>query len=965
MKKFLLLLISITLLLFITSEVIFAGETGKIAGKVIDKETGEPLIGANIIIVSKIVEGKEVPLAYTYGAATDIDGEYYIINIPPGYYNVKASYVGYNEQLQTNVEVNVDKTTRVDFQLSLSSVAYEEVYIVGYKKDQVESDLTATKQTYTIEKIETLPGVTDVGDIVSLQADVSDGHFRGGRSGESLYLVGGSSIVNPLNNSRSFEPIAFAFQQVEVYTSGFSAEYGNVQSGVVNLVTKEGPTDRWETKFEVATTNSYYKTWGGSVYSRENNPFFEKMYNPEEWLDGKDPSSGKILWTHFGINFPENYLPPVPVTWPPSPPLSRMDSLRTASLVRALWLQAFKLVGLEYDKPDYRVDFSLGGPVANNTSLFVAGRYEVINPILPTSQPDLNIQMLSSLMYRPSSSDKFKLILNYSNRRANEFHRDYFGYFDPIFNLTINTQNTLQMGAEWNHVFCNSTFMDVKIGWLMTDDIDDLHVLKDNEYSTIYNDNSNWRFYTDPSGHTVGSLYTSSGKSKTNTLSINASVTSQVNKNNLLKTGVQFFYYDMNVDRRSSATNSSSVRFDKYHAYPYEGALYIQDKLEFEGMIANVGLRYDFYNFNTFSYLDKFSPYRNPNFDPTDPTSKYYSEELAAKENTKLVSVLQPRIGISFPIDVSTVLHLNYGLFTQRPAYQYVFLKTLKISPEPNFTRLGNPDLKPEKTISYDIGIVRMLPFGFSIDLSAYLKDVSNLVQDAVYVDRSGNLYQTFNNREYADIKGFHINIEKNEGAVTGFIRYNWQSVRGKNSSAIGPVYSAVYYETNPENNTLPAPEDIYLDFDRTHRVLASLKYSIEKGVSIFGVNPFNNVSLSMIYRFQTGRPFTYDETGQGLRNNRRTPDEHDLRLRIDKKFTVGKVDLGIYLEAFNVLNSKVYDYNNVFSESPDNRYKSIYVKDRENLETDMLYAPYVTKIESFLYGNTPRHFRLGVNISF
>jgi len=943
----------------------YAGETGKIAGKVVDKETGEPLIGANVIVFSKLIEGKEVKLNFPFGAAVDIDGEYYILNLPPGYYNIKVSYIGYSDEIRTKVEVNIDKTTRVDFKLSPKTISTEEVLIVGFRKNEAESDLTATRQTYDISRIESMPGIINIGDIISLQADVSDGHFRGGRSGESLYLIGGSSIVNPLNNSSSFEPMTLAFQQVEVYTSGFSAEYGNVQSGVINMVTKEGQ-NKWETRLNISSTNSYYKTWGGSVYSLRNNYFFELMNNPNEWVDGKDPVSGKILWTHFGINFPENYLPKVPVTWPPHPPLSRQDSLRTAGLVRAMWLESFKQIGLEYDKPDYRTDFSISGPLSQNATFFLAGRYEADNPILPSTEPDLQTQVLSSLVYRPFQNDKFKLTLNYNHQTTNVFSGGFFGNFDPVFNLTINTSKTMQMGLVWYHVFSPSTFLETKFGILSTNDDNRVNLLMENEYSTIYNDNSNWRFYSDPSGHTVGSLNTTSGYSKTKSYSFSTSITSQVDKYNLLKSGFQFFYYDMDVNRRMSATNVSSVRLDDYHVYPIEGALYLQDKMEFEGMIANVGLRYDFYNFNTDYYLDKFSPYRNPNFDPKKPASKYYSEELSGKERTKFTSALQPRIGISFPVDEKTVLHLNYGVFTQRPAFQYVYVSRFKLSNEPNFTILGNPELKPERTISYDVGIVRALPFGFNLDLSAYLKDVSNLVQDAVYIDKSGNLYQTYNNREYADIKGFHVNLEKNDGSLTGFVRYNWQSVTGKSSNALGTVSSAVYYESDPSSDILPAPEDIYLNFDRTHRILVNLTYKVDdEGFGTAGFNPLANFSFSITYRFQTGRPFTYDATGQGLRFNMRTPDEHDAKLRIDKKVKIGLVDLEFYLEGYNVLNTKAYDYSRTFSDSPNNPYRTIYVQDQANLNTERQFAPYVTNIEGYLLGNQPRHFRFGVNLRF
>jgi outer membrane receptor protein involved in Fe transport len=959
---------NITLILIVIlccTKSIYPGDTGKLAGKITDKATSEPLVGANILIISRWVEGKEVKLDFTMGAATDLDGDFYILNIQPGLYSVKASYVGYLSEIQTKVEIYVDKTTNINFQLASQVVTSDEVLVVGYQKGNVESDLTATKNTYDVGKIESLPGVNDIGDIVGLQADVSDGHFRGGRTGESLYLIGGSSIVNPLNNSTSFDPMTLAFQQVEVYTSGFSAEYGNVQSGVINMVTKEG-TNQWETRADISSTNAYYKTWGGSVYNARNNYFFTLMNNPEQWIDGVDPASGKILWTHFGINYPENYLPPVPLTFPPTK-LTREDSLRTAELVRTLWLQSVKDIGLEYDKPDYRVDLSLSGPLAQNATIFMAARLSSVNPILPSSEPDIQRQVISQIVYRQSNSNKFKLIFNYNDQTTNEFDDNFFRYFEKVFNVVINTNEAYQYGLEWNHIFDQSTFLDVKLGLLSTFDEDQVNLLGPDELSTSYNDNSNWRFYTDPSGHTVGSLSTSNGTSKTNSYSFNTSITSQINKNNLVKSGLQLSYYDMDIDRRSGASNLSSLRLEKYHVYPFEGAFYAQDKMEFQGMIANIGLRWDFYDFNTSYYLDKFSPYRNPEFNPLDATSKQYSGELAAKADTKLTSVLQPRIGISFPVDEKTVLHLNYGVFTQRPAFQYIYVDRYKLAPEPNCVRLGNPELKPERTISYDVGIVRSLPLGFYLDLSAYLKDVSNLLQYAIYVDNAGNQYETFINKEYANIKGFHINLEKNDGLIRGFVRYNWQSATGKSAAVLGSTARTVLYESDPASDILPAPEDIYLDYDRTHKVLVNLTLQTGDGTdfSLFGTDILKDFSLSATFRFQTGRPFTYDASGQGLRFNLRTPDERDLKIRISKKISVGNTDLNFYVEGYNVLNQKSFNYDRTFSEDPTNPYRAIFVEDIANLMTERQFAPYTTNIESYLIGNTPRYFRFGVDLRF
>jgi len=253
-------IIGFYLIIVILSGTLFAGETGKISGKVIDQSNGAPLIGANVII-----EGTNL------GTSTDSQGEYFIINIPPGSYTVRAEFIGYREEQKTNVLVLIDKTIYLDYELETSTIQGDEVLVSAYRPDIADPDLTATKQTYDVQTIESLPGISNVGGIVNLQADVDGGHFRGGRDGEAAYLIAGVNIMNPLTGGKTFSPITIGLEQVEVHTSGFSAEYGNVQSGVVNMVPKEGWGD-WKTRVEVSQTNDRYDHWGGSVYSREVNP---------------------------------------------------------------------------------------------------------------------------------------------------------------------------------------------------------------------------------------------------------------------------------------------------------------------------------------------------------------------------------------------------------------------------------------------------------------------------------------------------------------------------------------------------------------------------------------------------------------------------------------------------------------------------------------------------------------------
>ena len=943
--------------------VLRGGETGKIAGSVIDKDTGEPLPGANIIISAVWTGDREMKLDQVMGAATNAEGQYFIINVPPGHYSVRVLFIGYREEKRTKVRVQIDKTTYLDFRLAPQALTGEEVVVSAYKPNKVEIDLTATKLTYDIQDVQHIAGVADIADILELQADVVDDHFRGGRVGESLYMIGGAAIVNPLNNRRAFEPIVTGLEQVEVYTSGFSAEYGNAQSGVVNMVTKEGK-DSWETQFEVSGTVPHYKTFGGSIYSPDNLYFYDLLKNDEEWLKENPTQPGKPLWDH-GYGLPI-YLPPR-IVWPPNP-LAHEDSLKMAAMGRVAWLQSVRDVGLEYDNGiDYRFDLSTGGPISQRARLFVAARQSLSHPMIPTPQNDVGRQVMSNLTYRLTANDKLKLTFVYDYQFENLISSQFLRWtFDRTLSVTKSINTSRQYGLEWQHIFGPATFLDWKFKVLNISTQNRIELLDDDQFLEDYSSRRNWVDYTGPSFHRVGRVDDDRGDQRTISYNLIAGVTSQVNQNNLLKAGLQLWYYDVAVDMDMNVTNEGSFRDVNFTAYPYEGAFYLQDKMEFEGLIANVGLRYDFYDLNTKYFADEFSPLRNPNYDPAKPyleRGQYYDPDLAAKQKTKLYTRLQPRVGISFPISENSVFHLNYGTFTQRPNFNQIFYSQVTMFNEIEI--LGNPRLKPENTKAYDVGLVQGLPLGFYLDVSAYYKDVTDLVETAYYFDEQQSVYRTYRNRDYADIKGFHVNLEKQSGLLRGYVRYNYESATGKSSNDLdAPV---TYFERPAEGQEpieLPDPEDVYLDYDRTHKAVFNLRIATNStsGFRLGRFRPLANMSLSSTLRFMTGRPYTWDETGRGLRFNQRTPNEYDLRIRLEKAIALGPSSMRFYAEAFNVLNKQVFHYSRTFR---SDRNTVIWEKDRENILIYSQYPPYVTSQALYILNNQPRHYRFGVVFEF
>ncbi|MEZ4746245.1 MAG: TonB-dependent receptor [Calditrichia bacterium] len=932
---------------------IFAGETGKISGKISDSETGEALIGANVVVESRWDGEEIVELDTPSGAASDVDGFFFILNLRPGVYNVRVIYVGYQDQVKQKVRVEVDKTTRLDVQLATQSVEAEEVLVTAYKPLGVEKDVTATKQSYTVDEIQSIAGVTDVTDILSLQADVVGENFRGGREGEALYLVSGSSIVNPLNRSRAFRPITTALQEVEVYTSGFSAEYGNAQSGVVNMVTKEGG-NKWNSRMEVSSNLPYYKTWtgtgddpkAGSIYDAQYLQFYNLLMDLEQWLQ-PDPIDGNPLYD-ISYGFGPTYLPPFNV-WPPRN-LTHQDSLRVARISQILWMQAVRGVGMDYDnRYDTRLDFSTGGPISKKAKLFFATRQNFISPIIPTTQADIDRQFVGNITYQLGVSDKIKFEYIYDRQFRNDIGSAYLRWmFDRTLSIAKENSVSQQFGFSWNHVFSNSTYMDLRMKSLNLLTEQRIELLDDGEFIEDYSNNTNWVDYTAPSNHRVGRPEDDYGDEKVHSFNLDASLSSQINRFNLLKAGLQFSYYDLNVDMKQSLSTPGNFRNLNFRNFPIEGAFFIQDKMEFSGMIANAGMRVDFYDLKTTFFQNPYAPFRDPD----------------AVENVDMKVIVQPRVGVSFPVSENSVFHLNYGTFTQRPSFNQVFYN--QVNSSNGIVYLGNPLLEPEKTNSYDFGLVQGITEDVRLDVSAYYKDVTNLIQDAIYKDFQDVSYQTFVNREYADIKGFHISFEKTGGFFNGYVRYNYETATANRPNTLDAplTFQEAGLDGALFTENLPALGDVYLNFDRTHKAVFNLRFNTNEDdfFSVLGYHPFGRMKFSTTFRYMTGRPYTFDNTGQGLQFNQRTPNEKDWKMRIEKGIVIQKQQFNLYFEAFNLLNQGVFSYSRAFGDKETaedwNLRNDIFLTEYEN-------DPYNTSRGVYLVANQPRHYRFGMYLRF
>ena len=257
----------------------YGATVGKIVGRVIDRDTGDSLPGCNITIT-----GTQM------GAASDANGYYVIINVPPGVYSVKASMIGYQQIQQNQVIVNMDKTTDVNFELSIEAIEGETVEVIA-ERPLVEKDVTVKKTVVSASEIRSAP-VKDLTEMFTLQSGVvaidyqSYGipgfaergveqiHVRGGRSGEIGYMFDGMYIKNPTYGGKGMGTRLnkYAVEEMVTETGVFNAEYGDALSSMQNWITRTGDFERYEGIFRYQTSEI------GGRLANTPGTFFYPMY---------------------------------------------------------------------------------------------------------------------------------------------------------------------------------------------------------------------------------------------------------------------------------------------------------------------------------------------------------------------------------------------------------------------------------------------------------------------------------------------------------------------------------------------------------------------------------------------------------------------------------------------------------------------------------------------------------------
>ncbi|RQW04622.1 TonB-dependent receptor [candidate division KSB1 bacterium] len=963
-----------------------AGTTGKITGYVTDADTQEPLPGANVLI-----EGTSL------GDATDVNGYYVIVNLPPGHYTLIVSMMGYTRQRIENVDVDIDMTTTIDVSLSTTVLeAGQEVTIVA-ERPLVRLDMTSSLSSIGSDEIAVLP-IQNVGDVLELQAGViRDGgnlHIRGGRAGEIAYWIDGVATTDVFSGRMGLEVENNAVEELQVISGTFNAEYGQAMSGIINIVTKEGKT----------TYSGMLKGWVGDYVS--NDDTYAVYKNTYETIDPKNgrASDGEkenpLARFNAHYNLEASLSGPLPLT---NNKLTFFANGRYVQdegyLYGREWFLPYGLPGDSSLVPMNGYErYSLQGKLTWRLTSNVKLSY---NAILNHSSSDRQYQ--HAYKYNPlgtpqsnSSASTQIVTLNhvlspstFYDLKINRFYNDYSSYVyenpeaKPSFWVRVNQDTTL--GIEEYEFDPNTPDGQAALAGIKEQGL---------AYDYITAPDSGPGYvHPDSSRQPVGYSFLRAGQSLNHYNRSTAywlgkfDLTSQVNPVHLLKVGVEARLHELTLDAftlqkklKENGTEeiipfepyvppSSTIHHDVYNRKPREFSAYIQDKIELKDIIINLGLRYDYFDANSVVLDDP----RDPNiYDPMLDINRYVNPEAPEAERVEYTpderrafmhkkvdpkKQLSPRLGIAYPITDRGVIHFSYGHFFQIPEFQYLYdSPDFKFSKSGALDIVGTANLNPQRTTMYEIGLQQQLTPDIGIDVTLFYRDVRDWVGTGsrIVTYQPAIAYVLYENKDYANVRGITFKLDKRfSNNFFAKFDYMFQVAEGTYSNP-EDAFNQMQALQEPRKSIIP------LNWDQQHTVNASLGYKVQNWI------------ISLIGRYWTGKPYTPafargaavgSTTYSGLReNSARLPDIRGVDLTVNRTFDLDALRLNLFFTVYNVFD--VRDETNVYSDTGTAQYTTL-------INTSIVdYDPRrIGTIEDYVnqpgWYTAPRQIQLGASIEF
>ena len=939
--KVLLLLILVVL----STLVAFAGN-GKITGVVKDASTGEPVVGANVVIEGTLM-----------GASADEKGAFTILSVPPGTYNIVASAVGYSRAITRGVQVGSDQTVTLTISMSIEAVGMKEVVVEAERK-LVDKTLTQTRTVVSSGELNNALPVFSIQELLNTTASVFQGRIRGSQREETKTILDGVDVSDQFRNIDS---------QSGTGDLGPSQTYNRVTKPYeVNPTTVALPTNGLaELNVIAGAANAEYSAAAAGVYSAN-------------LREGRGDWTGRVFFRTGGGGF-DRFMKGVGYFGPDFYPAS--DTAKYLTNKRTL-LAAANAKGARYiwtpdhtystgEKPSYDVEAALGGSVMENFGLYLTGRLYDTHGFMPNEfSREANISLKANYDFTKSMKlvvsgvlqDRGQLF-GWKNRQYNDASR-FFLEGVPVYD-----GYSFVGSAKLTHFLTPETFYEVqvsnvsksnRIGFLDSftdtngDGIPDKYdqtagsadflvlgydTAKVNKYIGAI---GKGRFFNNNNDDTQGietTITTMTGggnvlanptyyyeKLTTNVTTLKADFTSQVNVNHQLRAGAQLRMHGVNFDRRSTVIvpgdidPAIGVLLEQYDKKPMELGFYAQDRIEFSGLIMNIGGRVDGFNPDAADFANYYTPYYYPAtgvfFGSTIPRMDY-SPYRGATLPTKWY--FSPRIGVSHPITENSTMYFSFSHTSQTLPFSSLYLGYNNVN-NPSLPNQMRVNQDPYKSTNYEFGASWEFLPRVSINANAYFREVENYIRQAYNVTNLQNqvvsTYYVYFNTGYADARGIEVTLNVGQYnfadivKVMGRVNYAWSVVKspgygGVNKTAFAKNTADSIFTQLPFNdaknwksyeiNVGGGQSVLGAGFDRTHRIGYALSFQF----------PFE-ILFNVVGTYATGFLYTNPTVdNRTARQLETAPSNSMVDVRLEKAFVFSGKRIGVFMDVKNLLNKQ------------------------------------------------------------
>lgn len=934
----------ILFILILSSGSLFAqAGSGKLAGTILDAETNEPLPGANVMLVNT-----------SQGAAADLNGNYFILNITPGTYDVQISFVGYSSKIVKNVRIVAGITYELNQSLN-AGLAMDEIVITDKKFFEEKS--TNTVKVIDSKQIQKLP-VKGVSNLASLQAGVviaegsggADGNatinVRGGRGGEVLYIVDGVPQNDAYSGSNYSQISNAAIDQLSFQIGGYEAKYGQAQSGIINVTTKSGsPTYNI---FGDVLSSSFTDDYGYNLYTatidgpiipgNKNHTFF--FSGERGWFLDADPHAINLVIPTAGINTS-------------TLPNNSAD----------VWRFTGKTLH-NFDPFTLRLSANINTRNYRAYTHSYAKNASEHNPRYETG----NYSFAARLSHNLTSSSFWNLSMGY---KVYDYEQGDGVWFDNIEAYGDTTYNAPYLTIQGSRVNLDPIQLFYGAGRV------------NNGYIKMHNATFNTDI--DFTAQIENHLLEVGGGFQYNTLRYYGLGPVAVAIDNNTKSleeriAVQSpFYFGYNITGKDFTDEDGFTTYDgrnyQTSAKPKHPMLiyaYVQDRFELSDLVLNLGVRVDYFDSKEQVLRNEALPYAYG--DPYEVDAA----DFISKDPEVFIS---PRIGLGFPVTSSTVFHAQYGKFIQPPTLQDVVTSISSLNALVKDDNLGvnTGHVDSEETTQYELGFRQVLGDNFgALNLTAFYKNTKGLINNAtVFFRRSeggqvSRYYRPYNS-DFGTVKGIVMSLTLSKLSYFNLsVDYTYSLAEGTGSSTSSAT-TAAFRNPNGETPKVIAP----LDFDQRHTGVINFGFYAPEGE----LGWLEMTSFDAIISFNSGRPYTPLESqdltpgassnwgdNKGYVNSAYGPGTNRIDVKLEKTFKIGdNIFLTPYvwvenlLDADNVVN--VYRSTGSASTSgylltEEGRKKAItgganYVSDYHALEQDPTN-----------YG-IPRLIKLGFKVNF